>query len=69
MIEENEQHNPASYAELILFSADSTKSELKNQTETASKRMVPGMFSSISDAELITQRLISEATADEDENL
>lgn len=69
MVKKNEQHNPASYAELILLSADSTKNEFENQTKPDSRRMIPGMFSSISDAELITQRLLADANADEDDSL
>lgn len=64
MNEQNEKHNPASYAELILLSADSTENEFRNQEAEKPKRLVSGMFSSISDAELITQRLIAESQND-----
>lgn len=68
MGEKNEQHNPSSYAELILFSANSTENEFAQHTN-GPKRLIPGMFSSISDAELITQRLTADYVEDEDETI
>lgn len=52
------QHNRDSYAELILL--DSEKSESEEKTPQR-KRLVPGMFSSVTEAELIIETLGSEA--------
>lgn len=60
MGDKNEQHNPSSYAELILFNTDLADTESDQQQLKEPKRLIPGMFSSISDAELITQRLTAE---------
>lgn len=68
MADKNDQHNPSSYAELILFSADSTENEFDKQLKPEPKRLISGMFSSISDAELITQRLSAETAEYEDSN-
>lgn len=66
MSDKNDQHNPSSYAELILFSADSTENEFDQQIKPEPKRLISGMFSSISDAELITQRLSSDTVENEE---
>lgn len=53
------QHDSASYGEVILFDNESQES---SQNTSRRKRLVPGMFSSVTDAELIIQTLGSEAT-------
>lgn len=57
---DDNQHNPSSYAEVILFNADKTERETEGQVKPAA-RLVPGMFSSISDAELFMQKLAAES--------
>lgn len=67
MNKSNEQNN-SSYAELILFSAETAENESDSQPKPEPKRLIPGMFSSISEAELITNRLIYENIETDDFN-
>jgi hypothetical protein len=66
MSEKTDQHNPSSYAEVILLSSDSAENEFDSQTKPEPKRLLSGMFSSVSDAELLTQTLSAEAVDSQD---
>lgn len=67
MSEKTDQHNPSSYAEVILLSSESADDEFESQAKPEPKRLVSGMFSSVSDAELLTQTLIAEAVDVQDD--